>query len=61
LIGELVWEKTISAGVSGNSTAGPDEVVWDGKNGSGEKVDIGAYICIVECEGVKVKTKIGVK
>jgi formylglycine-generating enzyme required for sulfatase activity len=61
LIGDLVWENTIPAGVSGNSVAGPNEVAWDGKNGSGEKVDVGAYICIVECEGVKLKTKIGVK
>ncbi|MCB4791645.1 MAG: hypothetical protein LHV68_07130 [Elusimicrobia bacterium] len=61
LIGGLVLEKSIPRGVPGSSVQGPNEVSWDGRNGSGKIVDIGAYICVVECDGTNMKTKIGVK
>ena len=60
LNGNLVLQKEIPAGASG-AMEGPNEVFWDGKNGIGKVVDIGAYICIVECNGEKLKTKIGVR
>ncbi|MFA5859980.1 MAG: hypothetical protein WC955_13040, partial [Elusimicrobiota bacterium] len=61
LTGELVWERKVGKGESNGGVAGPNDVVWDGKNGMGLTVDKGAYICVVQCDGVTLKTKLGVK
>lgn len=60
LIGEPVWHRALSAGNEG-AVAGPNEIIWDGKNDSGNYVTAGGYICIVKSNGKTMKTKIGVK
>jgi hypothetical protein len=60
LIGELTWQKKISAGEDGGQY-GPNEVQWDGKNEAGSYVGAGAYICVLKTNGQTMKTKIGVK
>ncbi|MFH1825633.1 MAG: FlgD immunoglobulin-like domain containing protein [Candidatus Firestonebacteria bacterium] len=44
LFGDLVYEKTISASNT-YAKAGDNEFPWDGKNGQGEAVKSGGYIC----------------
>ncbi|HCJ66061.1 MAG TPA: hypothetical protein DHV62_01720, partial [Elusimicrobia bacterium] len=61
LIGDLVWEKKISAGESPGGVAGPNEVEWDGRNGNGEYVSAGGYICLLKVGNKVLKRKIGVK
>ncbi|MBI5574363.1 MAG: hypothetical protein HY919_07425 [Elusimicrobia bacterium] len=60
LIGDIVKRINIPAGTPG-AISGPNGVSWDGKNGIGKTVDIGAYICVVKYGSTKLKTKIGVK
>src|SRR3989339_69666 len=61
LLGGLVFERDVPAGTAGLSVSGPNELTWDGKNSAGKNVAVGAYICLVECDGTKRTTKIGVK
>jgi len=61
LLGKLVYEWNFSAGDFPGGSTGPNEIVWDGKNGRGNYVAAGGYICLVKSGGVTVKTKIGVK
>ncbi len=58
--GGLVWDTTYAAGQTGGQ-AGPNDVTWDGTTGGGRRVSMGAYICVVESGGAKIKTRIGVK
>jgi len=54
--GNLVWNKTQTA--ESNSKA--LDVLWDGKNGQGDKIASGVYIAIVETGGEIFKRKIAV-
>ncbi len=58
--GRLIWEKSFSAGQNGGSL-GPNEITWDGKDGDGNFVKAGAYICVIESGGAKKTTKIVAK
>ncbi len=58
--GGLVWQKKIAASSEG-AAAGVNEVEWNGVNGVGARVGMGAYICLVKAGGRVEKTKIGVK
>jgi hypothetical protein len=48
--GGLVLEKKFSRGAPGG-LVGLNELTWDGRNGNGETVASGGYICVVEAEG----------
>ncbi|MEW6558228.1 MAG: FlgD immunoglobulin-like domain containing protein [Elusimicrobiota bacterium] len=61
LIGELVWEKKLTAGETGGVLGPDNEITWDGKNENGDYVSAGGYICLVKVGNKVEKTKIGVK
>ncbi|MCP3681345.1 MAG: hypothetical protein GY861_01520, partial [bacterium] len=60
LVGGLVLEKEFSSGNT-YSVAGPNEYVWDGRNGNGDIVMIGSYICRIIVDKKYSTTKVGVK
>jgi hypothetical protein len=51
--GELVVQKTFGRAAQGGS-AGLNEFVWDGRNGSGSVVASGGYVALIEAEGSTV-------
>ncbi|MEE9268855.1 MAG: hypothetical protein V3V49_01195 [Candidatus Krumholzibacteria bacterium] len=57
--GEIVYERRFSAGEP-QTTAGPQEVLWDGRNMSGEVVRNGLYVCRVEAGPNSATFKIAV-
>jgi len=57
--GDLVYEHSIASG-DAHATAGPQEVEWDGRNGSGEVVRNGIYICVIEAGGQSARFRIAV-
>ncbi|MDD3642229.1 MAG: hypothetical protein PHQ19_02035, partial [Candidatus Krumholzibacteria bacterium] len=61
--GRLVWTKEIPAGGTGG-TGVPEgtwwEIEWDGRNGVGEVVRNGVYVCIVEAGGRSAQFKMAV-
>ena len=63
LLGNLVWQQDYKVGAAGG-TAGVNTVPWDGKNGSGETVANGGYICRITVKSgsgtTTLKRKIGV-
>lgn len=50
LIGDLVWTYTAYAGEEGGKE-GVNEIVWDGRNGQGDLVYPGGYICLIKAGG----------
>lgn len=54
--GNLVWSNTKTA--ESNSKA--LDILWDGKNGQGDKIASGVYVAIVETDGEVFKRKIAV-
>ncbi|MEW5767698.1 MAG: T9SS type A sorting domain-containing protein [bacterium] len=60
LLGHLVKEFEFSAGEEGGKE-GPNEVPWDGRNGEGNLVEAGAYLCYIEAGGDDVVRKIMVR
>ncbi len=60
LFGDRVWRRQFAAGAPGGQ-AGLNEVVWDGRNGQGESVLTGVYLCRVEGAGLDARFKIAVR
>ena len=48
--GSLVKRMFFDKGVTGG-LAGLNEVVWDGKNGTGDVVASGGYVVLIEAQG----------
>lgn len=59
MTGDLVFEKTINAGDTG-AQAGPQEATWDGRNGKGEVVRNGVYVCVLNAGSNSAKFRIAV-
>ncbi len=59
LAGELVYEENIPAG-DARTQAGPQETTWDGRNGKGDVVRNGVYVCVVNAGGQTAKFRIAV-
>jgi flagellar hook assembly protein FlgD len=59
MTGELVFEKDIDAGSAG-AQAGPQETTWDGRNGQGEIVRNGVYVCVLNAGSNSAKFRIAV-
>ncbi|HSG28039.1 MAG TPA: FlgD immunoglobulin-like domain containing protein, partial [Candidatus Krumholzibacterium sp.] len=63
MLGELVWRKDIPAGETG-ATGTPEgtwwEMQWDGRNGRGDVVRNGVYMCKVQAGGRSALFKIAV-
>jgi hypothetical protein len=57
--GDLVYEENIPAS-DARAQAGPQETTWDGRNGQGEVVRNGAYVCVVNAGGKTAKFRIAV-
>lgn len=55
--GALVWSRDLSAG---ETIAGLNSVVWDGRNGLGREVANGGYVLTVKAGDVKVTKKIAI-
>ncbi|MBI5245183.1 MAG: fibronectin type III domain-containing protein [Elusimicrobia bacterium] len=58
--GSPVWDGSFAAGDAGGK-AGPNEVAWDGRTGSGRMTEAGTYICVVDAGGQRGKTRIVAK
>jgi hypothetical protein len=56
MYGNHVWKKVEA--VSGNT--GAVDIVWDGRNGNGDAVASGVYVCIVDSGNETAKRKIAV-
>ena len=50
LDGSLVYEENISSS-DARAQTGPQETTWDGRNGKGEVVRNGAYVCVLNAGG----------
>jgi hypothetical protein len=50
LSGALVFETQFAAGGPGG-TVGLNSIQWDGRNGNGQFVSTGGYVCVVEAQG----------
>jgi len=61
LTGELVMEKTYSAGIEGGR-AGINQIEWDGCNGKGREVKNGVYLAVIRSKatGETVKQKLAI-
>ena len=59
LFGDRVWSQRFDAGGPGGAS-GLNEVTWDGRNGQGEVVRNGVYLCRVNGAGLDVRWKIAV-
>jgi hypothetical protein len=59
LDGSLVYEESIPAGDS-RAQRGPQETTWDGRNGNGDVVRNGVYVCVVDAGGRSAKFRIAV-
>lgn len=63
LFGGMVWQQDYKIGGAGG-TAGVNQIAWDGKNGSGETVANGGYLCYIQVKSssgtTTLKRKIGV-
>ena len=59
LTGELVWEESIPSS-DARGQAGPRETQWDGRNGSGEVVRNGVYVCVLNAGSKSVRFNIAV-
>jgi hypothetical protein len=59
MTGELVWEQNIP-GSDPLGQAGPHEALWDGRNGSGEVVRNGVYVCVLNAGSRSAKFRIAV-
>ncbi|MDH5270533.1 MAG: T9SS type A sorting domain-containing protein, partial [Candidatus Krumholzibacteria bacterium] len=59
MTGELVWEESISRSDPGGQ-AGAQEAEWDGRNGSGEVVRNGVYVCVLNAGSRSAKFRIAV-
>lgn len=57
--GSLVYEENIPSGDS-RTQAGPQETTWDGRNGQGEVVRNGVYVCVLNAGGRTAKFRIAV-
>ncbi len=57
--GSLVYEENIPAG-DARTQAGPQETTWDGRNGKGDVVRNGVYVCVLNAGGRSAKFKIAV-
>jgi flagellar hook assembly protein FlgD len=54
-----VYEENIPSG-DARAQAGPQETTWDGRNGKGEVVRNGVYVCVVDAGGRSAKFRIAV-
>jgi hypothetical protein len=59
LSGELVYEESVPPG-DARTTAGPHELEWNGRNGQGEIVRNGIYICVLNAGGNSATFRIAV-
>jgi hypothetical protein len=59
LTGDLVYEETIPSG-DARAQAGPQETTWDGRNGQGEIVRNGVYVCVLNAGSNSAKFRIAV-
>ncbi len=59
MTGELVWEESISRSDPGGQ-AGAQEAEWDGRNGNGEVVRNGVYVCVLNAGSKSAKFRIAV-
>lgn len=59
LNGDLVYEENIPSG-DARAQAGPQETTWSGLNGSGEVVNNGIYVCVLNAGGKAAKFRIAV-
>ncbi len=59
LTGDLVYEETIPSG-DARAQAGPQETTWDGRNGQGEVVRNGVYVCVLNAGSKSAKFRIAV-
>jgi hypothetical protein len=57
--GSLVHEENISSS-DARAQAGPQEATWDGRNGKGEVVRNGVYVCVLNAGGRSAKFRIAV-
>lgn len=57
--GDLVYERTLPGGDAG-TTAGPHEMEWDGRNGQGEVIRNGVYVCVLKAGGNSATFRIAV-
>jgi hypothetical protein len=57
--GELVYEETVPDG-DARTTAGTHELEWDGRNGQGEIVRNGIYVCVLNAGGNSATFRIAV-
>ncbi len=58
--GHKVWTQSFAAGAAGGRQ-GSNEVIWDGKTGSGRVVAMGGYLCYIDAGGTHTTVKVGVK
>jgi hypothetical protein len=59
LTGDLVYEETIPSG-DARAQAGPQETTWDGRNGQGEVVRNGVYVCVLNAGSKSARFRIAV-
>ncbi|MCI0452427.1 MAG: hypothetical protein L0Z51_08555, partial [Candidatus Latescibacteria bacterium] len=59
LAGDLVFEENIPAG-DPRTQPGPRETTWDGRNGKGDVVRNGVYVCVLNAGGQTAKFRIAV-
>jgi hypothetical protein len=59
MTGELVWEENIASG-DARGQAGPQETLWDGRNGSGQVVRNGVYVCVLTAGSKSTRFRIAV-
>jgi hypothetical protein len=57
LFGDRVWSQQLAAGANGGR-AGLNEVSWDGRNGNGDAIRNGVYLCRVRGAGLEARWKI---
>jgi hypothetical protein len=59
LTGDLVWEPSC-VHVRPETSAGPHEIEWDGRNCSGQVVRNGIYVCEIKASGMSTRFNIAV-
>jgi hypothetical protein len=59
MTGDLVYEESRAQGDAG-TTAGAHETEWDGRNGKGEVVRNGIYVCVIKAGSHSAKIRIAV-
>jgi len=59
MTGELVWEQNISSSDPGGQT-GAREALWDGRNGKGNVVRNGVYVCVLNAGSKSARFNIAV-